>query len=260
MAINTKASKTKKRPVRKYLALRDKSDERDVLYKPIITSVPRAITIEDVKKRGLPILDQGEEGACTGFGLATVIHESMRRAWGKIEQISPWMLYHYAQKYDEWAGEAYEGSSCRGALKAWQKNGVLPLQNWNKSRSKEATSSEQSAAFEYPCGIYARATTRNIRELHIAIAMNGAIYCSGDVHSGWDNVDTKTGIIPSSSKIDGGHAFAVVGYTDVGFVIQNSWNNDWGKDGFAIIQYDDFLKNISDAWVVGLGAPCGLGK
>jgi hypothetical protein len=251
-------SKSPKKPVRKLMALRDRSDDRDVLYKPVITSVPRSITIEDVKKRGIPVLDQGEEGACTGFALATVIHESMRRTWGTVDQISPWMLYHNAQKYDEWAGESYEGSSCRGALKAWQKNGVLPLKDWGKSRVKDVSLEEKQASFEFPCGLYARATTRKIRELHIAIAMNGAIYCSGDVHSGWDNVNKKTGIIEENHKINGGHAFALVGYTELGFVVQNSWGEDWGKDGFAILKYEDFLRTICDAWVVGLGAPCGV--
>ena len=57
------------------------------------------------------------------------------------------------------------------------------------------------------------------------------------------------------AKIIGGHAFAIVAYDQRGFWIQNSWADDWGKDGFAQISYDDWLANGSDIWVARLGAP-----
>ena len=40
------------------------------------------------------------------------------------------MLYHLARFYDEWPGEDYDGSSCRGALKAWNKHGVCSDALW----------------------------------------------------------------------------------------------------------------------------------
>ena len=30
-----------------------------------------------------------------------------------------------------------------------------------------------------------------------------------------------------------GHACALVGYTEAGFIIRNSWGRDWGRDGYA---------------------------
>src|SRR3546814_6798093 len=38
---------------------------------------------------------------------------------------------------------------------------------------------------------------------------------------------------------DQGHAFAIVGYTREGFVIQNSWGDHWGRGGFAVLPYAD---------------------
>src|SRR3546814_5506204 len=52
---------------------------------------------------------------------------------------------------------------------------------------------------------------------------------------------------------DQGHAFAIVGYTRVGFVIQNSWGDHWGRGGFAVLPYADWLDNAMDCWVVQLG-------
>ena len=34
------------------------------------------------------------------------------------------MLYEMAKRNDEWAGSAYEGSSIRGAIKGFYRNGV----------------------------------------------------------------------------------------------------------------------------------------
>ena len=73
------------------------------------------------------ILNQGQEGACTGFGLACVVNYLRWAKDGhpkKIESVSPRMFYNFACRYDEYAGEDYDGSSCRGALKGWFNNGV----------------------------------------------------------------------------------------------------------------------------------------
>ena len=37
------------------------------------------------------------------------------------------MFYELAKLYDEWPGQDYEGSSCRGALKGWHKHGVCSV-------------------------------------------------------------------------------------------------------------------------------------
>ena len=40
---------------------------------------------------------------------------------------------------------------------------------------------------------------------------------------------------PVDAKGLGGHAFAIVGYNEVGFLVQNSWGPEWGKGGFATL-------------------------
>ncbi len=122
----------------------DRIDLRDREYAPVVVSLPpRFPKDEDVRKllpayvgAGL-VLSQGREGACTGFGLACVVNYLLwRRAQSaagrarKIEPVSTRMLYHLARFYDEWPGEDYDGSSCRGALKAWNKHGVCSETLW----------------------------------------------------------------------------------------------------------------------------------
>ena len=40
------------------------------------------------------------------------------------------MLYEMAKKHDEWPGEDYEGSSCRGAIRGWKNMGVCSDGDW----------------------------------------------------------------------------------------------------------------------------------
>jgi hypothetical protein len=58
----------------------------------------------------------------------------------------------------------------------------------------------------------------------------------------------------------GGHAFALVGYNKIGFVVQNSWGLVWGNCGFGVLPYEDWVKHGTDAWIAALGVPTGAAK
>src|SRR5689334_22919982 len=79
----------------------DTLDFRDQMFEPSLVEVPTERRLADYTRVGVPILDQGREGACTGFGLATVIHYLLRTR--KIvpdrHEVSPWMLYDMARRY-----------------------------------------------------------------------------------------------------------------------------------------------------------------
>src|SRR3989304_9948304 len=113
-------------------AKKDPLDFRDRLYVPTLVEVPIRIDLDKYKEAFIPILNQGNEGACTGFGLTTVVHYLLRtRQVGKDDRnVSPRMLYEMAKRYDEWPGEKYSGSSARGAMKGWHKHGVCMEQLW----------------------------------------------------------------------------------------------------------------------------------
>ena len=48
----------------------------------------------------------------------------------QLPSVSARMLYDMARRYDEYEGEDYEGSSCRGALKGWSRHGVCLEEDW----------------------------------------------------------------------------------------------------------------------------------
>jgi hypothetical protein len=222
--------------------------------------VPPSRAPEDYRKVGVPILDQGTEGACTGYGLATVVNylHWTRKHNPRKENVSPDMLYRLARRYDEWPGENYDGSSARGAMKGWHQHGVCPDALWKKE-NRRLTPTVSHAAINNPLGAYYRVNHKDLVAMHCALTEVGILYATASVHEGWDHVDKK-GVIPLREQMLGGHAFAIVAYDHNGFWIQNSWGIGWGLEGFACITYDDWLANGTDAWVARLGVPVRLLK
>lgn len=251
------------RPERVLNARADTLDFRDLMYVPTLVEVPPSIALSAYKACEVPVLDQGREGACTGFGLATVANYLLKRR--KINpdhvQVSPRMFYELARRYDEWPGEDYDGSSARGAMKGWQKHGVCAENDWPYLDEDDRTWNAQrlAAARARPLGAYFRVNHKDLIAMHSAIAEVGVLYATAMVHGGWHEVGAS-GVIPYREQVLGGHAFAIVAYDAFGLWIQNSWGTDWGADGFARISYDDWLANGTDVWVARLGAPVQLNE
>ncbi len=241
-------------------ARRDTLDFRDLMYEPTLVEVPAYRTLDEYRRAEVPILDQGSQGACTGFGLATVAHYLMRthRIGRDASVVSPYMFYDLARRYDEWAGETYEGSSCRGAMKGWHKHGVCSRPLWPKSDPGTVLDHGRvEDAARRPLGAYFRVNHSSLAAMHSAITEAGILYASSAVHDGWQSVG-KDGLVVQTETMVGGHAFAIVAYDADGFWIQNSWGASWGKQGFGHITYDDWLKNGDDVWVARLGVPVKL--
>jgi len=236
-------------------ARRDSIDFRDRMYEPTLVDVPAFRDLKEYRRVKVPILDQGREGACTGFGLATVVNYLLRSRQQKPNtmEASADMLYRLARRYDEWPGEKYDGSSARGAMKGWHKHGVCSAEAWKSARGR-LTAGVSEEAVGNPLGAYYRVNHRDLVAMHCAITETGILYATANVHEGWDKVTGK-GIIPLREQMLGGHAFAIVAYDEQGLWIQNSWGGDWGMEGFARIGYDDWLANGTDVWVARLGVP-----
>jgi hypothetical protein len=262
-------AKPRKKPKKRALDARpDTVDFRDQIFVATLVEVPSERPLAAYKREykratghEVPILNQGEEGACTGFGLAALCNYLLgtRAIGARAEAVSPRMLYEMAKRYDEWQGDDYDGSSARGAMKGWHRHGVCSETIWpyklDGSTRKDVDDATAKDASKRPLGAYFRVNHKDLVAMHAALSEVGILYVTGNVHDGWDKVSRKTGIIPHHPGTVGGHAYAIVGYDEQGFWIQNSWGKGWGLGGFGHMTYDDWLDNGYDAWVARLGAP-----
>jgi hypothetical protein len=232
-------------------AVSDPPDTRDFPYEPALIKLKRGIKPQ---AKAL-VLDQGRSAACAGFALATVINELNRRR-ARRYGVSPRMLYEMARRNDEWPGENYDGSSCRGAIKGWHSMGVCREAEWpwSDGAAGELTVKRAKAARENTLGVYYRVAPE-LSHFHAALNEVGVLFVSANLHRGWHGNQIVEGKIPLRRGSLGGHAFAVVGYDAAGFWVQNSWGDDWGRQGLAHWRYEDWQQNILDAWVFRLGLP-----
>ena len=112
------------------------------------------------------------------------------------------MLYTLARRYDEYDGENYEGSSCRGAIKGWFNNGVCPrtgLAVCTRQGEPGQVRFRRRAPRKNTLGVYYRIDIKSITDMQAAVAQHGAVFASAFTHDGWDRV-------PASTKLPKGHA------------------------------------------------------
>lgn len=244
---------------RELTAIHDFPDLRDRFYEPPLIQLEDSV----FPRSGLLILDQGEEGACTGFATAAALNILRQRQGGLApgDSASPRMLYEMARLHDEWEGSGYEGSSVRGAIKGLFHNGACREQDapylagetgWNLSVP------QAKAARNVILGSYYRLRPVLV-DYHAALQQAGVVVVSANVHEGWTNPGNGSGKIAFSTRSLGGHAFAIVGYDNEGFIVQNSWGPKWGNfagiDGIAHWDYHDWAETVVDAWVMRLAVP-----
>jgi len=245
----------------------DRVDLRDWVYRPNITRAPPAFLMPNDPRI---VANQEDTNACTGFALATTIEYLLDRSQRPAERISGHMLYSMARRYDEWAGNDTkdEGSSLRGALKGWSRHGASAWKLWKDEKMPPAKNDEGDwwlDSARRPLGAYYRMSIEVESDLHCALMDVGVLYASALTHAGWDALNRKSASDPPTTPDeipliecrkgdeDGGHAFAIVGYTEKGFIVHNSWGPEWGRGGFGILTYSDWRKNAMDCWVAQLG-------
>lgn len=247
----------------------DAIDFRDRWFVPRVSAAPPATLFP---AQALGVKHQGRTNACTGFALALVVEHLLRLAEREADPaISGYMLYSMARRYDEFPGSAAdEGSSLRGALKGWFRHGACHEGLFPGLQMPPAAVRIEDDwwfdAVRRPLGAYYRIAPSQLTDMHAALDEVGVLYVSSGCHAGWDE-GLRTRAVARPKDFRGvweipvrggdaehaGHAFAIVGYNERGFLIQNSWGPAWGSHGLALMTYPDWLANAIDCWVAQLG-------
>ena len=242
-------------------ALPDPFDGRDLIYRPRLDLLPRQVD----GRTGRHVYQQAGQ-SCTGHAVAAVINHVLR-ARALRQRVSPYMLYRLARRYDEFPGDADAGSSLRGAFKGWYNHGAALESAWPALEPAQEPDVDDPANLarwrDRPLGAFYRVNPFRLDDVQSAITELNAIAVSGVVHEGWRTpVPRRKGtetihVItrPVDARVLGGHAYCIVGYNEVGFLVQNSWGTGWGDGGFATLPYEDWLDTAYDAWVARPGVP-----
>ena len=209
------------------------------------------------------ILDQGQEGVSVGVALAAALNY-LRAEQGEREPVSPRMLYEYARLYDEWRDADHEGSSLLGGLAGLVRHGVCLDTEWPlyDPNLRPDAAALKAALTNRPAAVLR--VDKRIEHLRAAVFEDHAVVAAAELHDGWR--EPLRGVIQFRAKrrgkaaTQGSHAFALLGYTAEGFIVQNSWGMNWGgvelRDhhlpGTAIWTYDDATAHLVDAWAIQL--------
>ena len=280
----------------------DRYDPRDRPYAPPVASLPPRWPDDGVLTRLLPafaaqglVLDQGMDGACTGYGLASVVNFLLWQRDGAAHRgVSPHMLYDLARFYDEWPGEDYAGSSCRGAVKGWSKHGSCAAPLWTRSvhddgaadagvdagadadagaggdvasapgarRASPAGYRPDSGwaadAARRPVGVYYRVDSSAITDMQAALYNIGALYVSARVHDGW--TACLASLAPASAAASAAPASALVAPAQVGahaslpVIAWDGLPGTAGNHAFAIVGYNEYGFIVLNSWGQAWGA------
>jgi len=156
-------------------------------------------------------LDQGQEGACVGFGFGA---DGLARPNPVlfIDNKYAQEVYIAAQKVDDWEGEDYEGTSVLAGAKVMHSRGFFDEYQWSY----------------------------DLDSLVLSVGYKGPAIIGVNWYEGMLDTDSD-GFIRATGEIMGGHCTLIykVSYKNRYFGIWNSWSESWGVNGTAKISFDD---------------------
>ncbi len=169
-----------------------------------------------------PNLDQGNEGACVGFGWAAELAATPRS--NPVSDAFARRTYAAAQKVDEWQGEDYSGTSVLAGAKVLQAAGYMRAYRWGFS----------------------------LNDVLLALSWSGPVVLGLNWYQGM--FDTVDGFITPTGSLQGGHCLLAYGCSvrDETVLLRNSWSSLWGVKGDALIRWgdlEDLLRDQGDACV-----------
>jgi len=195
-------------------------------------------------------LDQGQEGACVGFGFAHELAARPVPVAGLTNDYARTQIYWEAQKIDEWGGGSYPG-----AVPVYEGTSVL-------SGAKICTQLGFFSRYEW---------AMDAREIADGIGYTGPAVLGLPWYQGMFSTDAN-GWIHRSGQLAGGHCVAAIGvkivyktwvsrlfsrkWDNVDFdrsyvTLHNSWSQSWGVNGRARLSLRDL-----DALLAEQGDAC----
>lgn len=231
-----------------YGCLPSPPDERDYKAKEYVTMGVRPQ--EHIPKEFAPILNQGQVGSCVAHSIATMKWYQEHDESMSYEQFSTDFVYHNRLDTD-WQGS---GMMMREAASHVIKDGLcyyksLPTNTeYPNATTKVFVESLKDKAKE--CKTLRYVYCNDLEELANCIWQYKGAILSINVKLSFDSFflkDEKSWVLPipkDNEKSYGYHCVCACGYNKDGIIIQNSWGDVWGCNGFAVLPWDYPTKEI----------------
>jgi C1A family cysteine protease len=243
---------------RKFGWVKDKEDNRDLMYFRRITAVPDEMDLTHAMPQ---VYDQGTIGSCVFNALGAAFHYLLPIEGKEVfmpSRLFPY--YNYRQK--EGNVDEDNGAQIRDAIKMYAKKGVCKETTWPYNEIQFAVQPTKEAyyeAMEHQVLKYHR--LRTVTQLEQCISEGYPVVCGIRIYSSFETPEVaKTGKapIPDTTKEEllGGHAVLLVGFNrrEKWFKVRNSWGSEWGKGGYFYLPYA-YVGNAgltSDFWTIRL--------
>jgi hypothetical protein len=201
-------------------------DDRDwkVSAKFIAIQFPPTL---DYRQDMFPIRNQGNQGSCAAMAGAAMKEWQEHLDIAFAEYMSPQFIYNNRQGTDD-------GMYMRDLMKILNTIGSCPEVYFPYGTLTKPPASVYELAKNYVISGYALVNT--IDELKTALYLYGPCIIAVSVY----NTTERMWFQRNGEPALGGHAMCIVGYNDEGFIIRNSWGEDWGRQGYCIFPYSDW--------------------
>lgn len=209
----------------------------------------------DLRPTDSPIDDQGRLGSCSANAIVNV-YENMLLSSGEtdFEDLSRLFLYYNSRVLEETVESDSGVIELRSALDAAKDYGICAESIWPYEANTIYTTPSDEAyvdalqrripSYEFIANDDAM---REVISLYLKPVIIGMY-----VFEDFMKANNKNYVIPMPSDTEftlGGHAVAVVGYTEnKDFIIKNSFGPDWGNNGYAILPKEYSERYVFDRW------------
>jgi C1A family cysteine protease len=213
----------------------------------------------DLRTTDSPIDDQGSLGSCSANAFVNV-YENMLLSSGEtdFEDLSRLFLYYNSRILEESVESDNGVIELKSTLDAATEYGVCTEELWPYQANTFSTTPSSDAysdalqrripSYEFIANDDAMREVMSLYSKPVLIGMY--------VFEDFMRANKENYIIPMPNDTEfslGGHAVAVVGYTDnKDFIIKNSFGVDWGNDGYAVLPKEYSERYIFDRWHIAI--------
>jgi len=200
-------------------------DYRDLRYETVVAEQDFPKTL-DLRSNLFGVRDQGYQGSCAAMSASTCKDWQERLDSEITEYTSPQFIYYNRED------RSSEGMYMRDLMKIMKNQGVC-LESMHKyGNKKKPTVKAYTAAEDFVIENYAQISTMN--GLKAALYRNGPCIIAVPVYNYGPHIWHQE---PGQDML-GGHAMTIVGYTEAGYIIRNSWGNAWEGNGHVVFPYE----------------------